>query len=221
MDTGGRLIHPDDQPQAKRPPRPASTDTPPKEPTKDAKPDHEHGPEPICRYCGWNQKFDPAVPTQEDAVAFRDAVFSGELFTKTIDMFDGAVSLTLRDLTSDENLAAKVLVAAAVINSPKTTTWEGMTTLSTGFCLGMAVTKLRVGKNTFTATPVTDPATENLEARLTLVRKFCGSDLVYRSVREQYAKFIMALGVLMTRAADRGFYSATGPAGGTPASPSV
>lgn len=219
MATGGRLIPPDQMPPKKTalvPPRAeAPAKDPVQEPVKDAAPPTP--PEAVkCPYCGWDHSQDPCEPDAGDAFQFRDAVFSGTPYTKRIALY-GTAAMAVRDLTADEETAAQA--QALKMGIAQQASRGEMMEILTGIRMGVALVSVDVGTNQYRAEPIEDPFTADLEGRHKLVRTWCKSDTLYRALRWQYVRFHQQLSVLLSRAADRSFFSATGPRGVPPVSP--
>lgn len=214
--TGGRLVPPwaGQKPAAPQAPTPPAADkTAEHDPKAD---DHPKN----CKMCGWNNELDPQLPDPGDPVAFRDAVFRGVPYQKTVPVFDGAGSVTFKDLTADENEAVRMKVDAESIEKPFKP--FDMIARYTELCLGFAVTAVQIGGRRYAAEPVDDPfVLGDTDGPHKALRKWLGSDTVYRTVRMAYGKFVAQLGYLIARAGEPSFFTATGPLGGQPESPPV
>lgn len=217
MATGGQLIPPGAAP---RPPRarPVVPEVKPASEPAAAKDETAEKPHPSnCPHCGWNAVNAVQEPDPGDAQAFRNAVFSGDLYAKTVDLLDGAATVTFRDLSSDEEEAIRTRVVADTLKNPVTPL--EMVEQFTDMRLSLAACRVRLGDKRYAVEPPADPYAEDFGARLKALRTFCKSDTVYRAVRWQYGRFVQVMGVLLSRATDRSFYSATGSGGGSPVSP--
>lgn len=175
---------------------------------------HAHKVGETCRYCGWVQSVDPFVPDAADAQRFRDAVFGGVPYTKTVVLF-GATVVTFQDLSSDVEAAAnratlKRVEAEKMSNRPE------IVAALTGFLVGLAVVKIEAGARRHVPDPP-DPSADP-QARHDALQAWCGSDVVYRAVRSAYTKFRSETDVMMARAHDPSFFGATGSGGGSPVS---
>jgi hypothetical protein len=143
-------------------------------------------------------------------------VFTGHLYQKTVELFGGAGVVTFRDLTTDEEVRVRGVFVKEAVADPML--FVTMTERALDLQLGLAVTALRTGSRTYTA-PDPSAAGADPDELHRALRVWCVSDTLYRTVRWQYRAFLDALGVLARRALDASFYSATGPRGGSPASP--
>lgn len=223
MDTGGRLTLPGSQPVPPRTSRtaPTTVTAAPPESSDKAKEEASHvhkidSEMQACKHCGGLPNVEPNEPEVGDTQKFRDAVFMGELYNKTVLIF-GTAQVTFRDLTADEELASQQAVMRE-FSSTNASRLEVVSRL-TELRVGLATRSIVVGDRRFTSTTTEDPFTADLDAEHKALRKWCGSDTLYRSVRNAYVKFHETLTLLIFRSGNPSFFTATGSGGVSPASP--
>jgi hypothetical protein len=151
--------------------------------------------------------------------AFRAAVFAGRPFEQSLDLFDGAVAVTFRDLSMDEFEVVRAHLDAELRAGSTAPTPYTLAARHVDLCMGFGVAALRVGAKRAQFVAPADPFKEDPAVRVRAVGAAAGSGTVYQQVRLRYEQFLAVLGTLGARAGDASFYSATGSRGATPASP--
>lgn len=210
LKTGGRLIPPGDEAPPAAAPRPAQ---PPPTPADD-----RPAPLKACKCCGWPEALDPAAPAEGDAEEFLKAVLRGEPFRRRAYLFSGAVPLTFKDLTADEEEAVKTQVVREVARGD-ITTFEASALRHTALRLVFAVESVTAGEQTYRA-PGGDPFAVDLAAESARLRGVFRHAGVYDALKLEFHKFYGVLMTLQNRAADASFWKATPAAGSSPDSPS-
>lgn len=205
--TGGRLLPPGTTDRPPELPAPAAA-----APPAQAAPPPADAPHKNCHHCGWPYGLDPAEPDAGDAARFVQAVFRGRPYAKTVELYDGAVSVTFRWLTAEEEDGAHARLeaekAAGAYQEPFPTGQVKAAERLSDLRLGCAVERLRVGDAEWTRPPATDP-----DAARQSLRAACASAPVWDAVRWEFQVFMTQLARLRANARNPSFYRAT-PAGG-------
>ena len=217
---GGNLAFPQapGAPKAEKKTEQEAKPTPPALPeTPQQTPDGNDVPVHRCVNCGWHSKDNPSEPSPSDVSEFKRCVWSGDTFTKTVELFDGAVQVKYQALTADEDesVRANVIADAAqgkFVGTPEQV-WIQSTSRRFDYQLAFGVSYARVGKEEYR------PVTGGLYDRYMGLVKFFKSAAVYQAVRNQFGKFLAVLETIEARALEPSFSPATASAGNSPESP--
>lgn len=230
IETGGKLVMPGALPQPPRvapPPDPGPAPQPQVQQQAPPAPDKPAEEIHVCKNCGWPHTVDPMEPTRDEEIEFIQSLVLGTLFHRDLSLFDDAVAVRYRVLTSDEEEAVKAVIATEIalgkFQVPPHLLPMVVAERYTDLRIGLAVESLRIGKAMYQPAMPANPFKIDLDARGAELRAAAKTNPVYQAVRWQYTKFHAVCGTIQTRALKPSFPTATASSGRSsdPASPAA